>query len=89
MIRTSGYLNRLNLLVAQTALAGEPFPVDALPALCGILTYCASQCAEMEARLAGADLSGPNATTHSNIISLAAWLDARRERTTPPGNGAA
>ncbi|WP_161952426.1 MULTISPECIES: hypothetical protein [unclassified Ensifer] len=55
----------------------------------GILTYCVQQCAEMEARLAGADLAAPDAVSHPNVIPLAAWLDARREGVIPPGNGAA
>lgn len=89
MFRTSHFLTMLNASLAETALAGQPVPAHLVPTICGFLRFCATQCAEMEIRLAGSGVSGPSAHD-GNVISLTAWLASKgRPAFTPPGNGAA
>ncbi|MCA1492724.1 hypothetical protein I6F11_17525 [Ensifer sp. NBAIM29] len=84
MMRTSHFLTMLLASLDQTASHGRSVPASLIPQISALLKFCASQCEEMELRLAGAEKALPPA---GNVISFRAWMIARNRAPTPPSGG--
>lgn len=70
MLRMSSFMTLMRQSLQPCADAGKPLPAETVPILCDMLRLAASQCEEMENRLAG---KAQQPIVEGNVVSLAGW----------------
>lgn len=83
MLRVSDFLKLTRLMLEQHSAKGQPIPAHSVPDLCNLMRHCEIATATMEVRLAGQAM--PTALMpDSNIVSLAAFSEARSKKSLNP-----